>query len=218
MQVALGWRRMTRFSVACDNWTIAADLAEWPRTAIRSLLSSRHPQVRPLWITDYRETASAGDARRMTHPYMPPPIETATDPISSATDMGQRWRALMGPLGFSERLLWIGFVGPDRRMVKALSQVPLGPRPRRPILASTMTALTEVLDGLNDGTTVALLLTRPGRGPISDADRRWATLLADAADELGVPIEAVFRANDESLVQVEPEREAMSDFSTKVRA
>jgi hypothetical protein len=139
----------------------------------------------------------------MTHPYMPPPIETATDPIHSAADMRQRWRAVMGPLGFSERLLWIGFVGPDRRMVKALSQVPLGPRPRRPIVASTMTALLEVLDGLKDGTTVALLLTRPGRGPISDADRRWARLLTDAAAELGVPIEPVFRANDESLVQVE---------------
>ena len=35
----------------------------------------------------------------------------------------------MGPLGFGEKLLWVGFVGPDRRMVKAISQVPLGPRP-----------------------------------------------------------------------------------------
>jgi hypothetical protein len=57
-----------------------------------------------------------------------PPIETATDPVHSAADMRQRWRALMGPLGFGEKLLWVGFVGPDRRMVKALSQIPLGPR------------------------------------------------------------------------------------------
>ncbi len=116
----------------------------------------------------------------------------------------------MGPLGFSERLLWIGFVGPDRRMVKALSQVPLGPRPRRPIVASTMAALLEVLEGLKDGTSVALLLTRPGRGPISDADRQWSTLLTEVASELGVPIEPVFRANDESLVLVEPEVKAAS--------
>ena len=151
----------------------------------------------------------------MTHPFMPP-IETATDPIHSAADMGQRWRAVMGPHGFSERLLWIGFVGPDRRLVKALSQVPLGPpRPRGPILASTMRALLEVLDGLKDGTAVALLLTRPGRGPISDADRRWATLITDAAAEFGVPIEPVFRANDESLVQVEPERELCQTLQRK---
>ena len=114
----------------------------------------------------------------------------------------------MGPLGFSERLLWIGFVGPDRRFVKALSQVPLGPRPRRPIVASTMTALLQVLDRFKDGTTVALLLTRPGRGPISDADRQWSTLLVDVAAEFGMPIEPVFRANDESLVQLDPGLEA----------
>ena len=146
----------------------------------------------------------------MAHPYTPPPIETATDPIHSAADMGQRWRAVMGPLGFSERLLWIGFVGPDRRMVEALSQVPLGPRPRRPIVASTMAALLEVLDGLKDGTSVALLLTRPGRRPISDADRQWSTLLTAVASELGVQIEPVFRANDESLVLVAPEVTAAS--------
>ena len=126
----------------------------------------------------------------------------------STADMGQRWRAVMGPVGFSERLLWIGFVKLDRRMVKALSQVPLGPRPRRPIVASTMTALLKVLDGLKDGTSVALLLTRPGRGPISDADRQWSTLLTEVAKELGVPIEPVFRANDESLVLVEQEMTA----------
>jgi hypothetical protein len=144
----------------------------------------------------------------MAHPYVPPPIETATDPIHSTADMGQRWRALMGQLGFGERLLWIGFVGSDRRMFKALSQMPLPPRPRRPILVSMMTALLEVLDGLREDTTVALLLTRPGKGPISDADRRWAVLLTDVAAELGLPIEPVFRANDEALVHVEPQMEA----------
>jgi hypothetical protein len=171
-------------------------------------MSRRHPQPEGLWITDYRTTVFAGHARCMAHPYIPPPIETATDPIHSTADMGQRWRAVMGRLGFGERLLWIGFVGPDRRMVKALSQVPLGPRPRRPIVSSTMAALAEVLDGLKDGTTVALLLTRPGRGAISDADRRWAALLIEAAEEFAVPIEPVFRANDESLVQVEAHMEA----------
>jgi hypothetical protein len=146
----------------------------------------------------------------MAHPYMPPPIESATDPINSADDMCQRWRAVMGPLGFGERLLWIGFVGPDRRMVKALSQLPLGPRPKRPVVASTMAALPDVLNGFKQGTTVALLLSRPGRGPISQADRQWSSLLADVAAEFGVPLEPIFRANDESLVLVEPGMTAAS--------
>jgi hypothetical protein len=95
-------------------------------------------------------------------------------------------------------------------MVKALSQVPLGPRPRRPTVKSTMAALLEVLDGLDDGTSVALLLTRPGKGPISDADRQWSTLLTEVATEFSVPIEPVFRANDESIVLVEPGLETAS--------
>jgi len=43
-----------------------------------------------------------------------------------------------------------------------------------------MTALLDVLDGLKDDASVALLLTRPGKGPISDADRQWSTLLTES--------------------------------------
>jgi hypothetical protein len=118
--------------------------------------------------------------------------------------MSQRWQALMGPLGFGERLLWIGFVGPDRCMVKKLVHIPLGPRPKRPSIAAVLAALPDLLNRFEQGTTVALLLTRPGKGPISHADRQWATLLTSMAAEFSVPIEPVFRANDESLVQVEP--------------
>ncbi|MDO3637983.1 globin family protein [Mycolicibacterium arseniciresistens] len=140
----------------------------------------------------------------MTDVYEIPPIDSATDPIHSPTDLGQRWRALMGPLGFGERLLWVGFVGPDRRLIKALSDVPLGPRPRRRPVDAVFSALTDVLAGMRAGTTVALLLTRPGRGPVSPADREWAALLTRLAAEAGLPIEPIFRANDDALVQVEP--------------
>src|SRR2546423_14705767 len=79
-------------------------------------LSSLDPQPSLLWITHYREAPPTGETHHMAHPYTPPPMETATDPIHSAADMGQRWRALMGQLGFRERLVVIGFVGPDRGM------------------------------------------------------------------------------------------------------
>ena len=46
-----------------------------------------------------------------------------------------------------------------------------------------MTALLDVLDGLKDDASVALLLTR--KGPISDADRQWSTLLTEVAADLG---------------------------------
>jgi hypothetical protein len=51
---------------------------------------------------------------------------------------------------------------------------------------------------MESNSTVALLLTRPGPGGISNLDRQWLTMLTDVAAEFGVPIEPVFRANDES--------------------
>jgi hypothetical protein len=40
-------------------------------------------------------------------------------------------------------------------------------------------------------------------------DRQWSTMLTEAAEEFGVPIEPVFRANDGSLVLIEPEMKAI---------
>jgi len=133
-----------------------------------------------------------------------PPMDTATDPVYSASDLRQRWRALMGPLGFGEKLLWFGFLGPDRRLMKALSQVAVGPRPQARILKNLMSALRTLLDGMAPGTTVALLLTGPGHGPVSPADRLWSKSLTEMAERFAVPVEPIFRANDESLLQVDP--------------
>ena len=132
-----------------------------------------------------------------------PPMETATDPAYSASDLRQRWRALMGPLGFSERLLWFGFLGPDRRLTKELGQLAVGPRPRARMLKHLMSALRTLLDDMAPGTTVALLLTGPGLGPICPADRLWSKSLNDMAERFAVPLEPIFRANDESILQID---------------
>jgi hypothetical protein len=137
-----------------------------------------------------------------------PSIDTATEPSHSPEDLRQRWRALMGELGFGQRLLWIGFVGPDRRMFKAISQVPLGTSANTDLAESVMTGLEDVLTEFRENVTVALLLTRPGRGPVSHLDRQWSTLLTRLARDFQIPLEPIFRANDEALVLVEPELEA----------
>jgi hypothetical protein len=134
-----------------------------------------------------------------------PPIETATDPIHSPADMRQRWRALMGPLGFGERLLRFSFVGPDRRMVKVLGDVPIRLSPEPELVRSLMVALSGLVHQVGEGSTVALLLTRPGVGPVSNGDRQWSTLLTRTAAEFEVPLEPIFRANDEALVPLEPD-------------
>jgi hypothetical protein len=137
------------------------------------------------------------------HEFLPiPPAETATDPIASPADLRQRWRALMGTLGFGERLLWFAFIGPDRRLIKVASHVPVAASPGPALVENVMTALRVLVANVGEGSTVALLLSRSGVGGITDADRLWATALEDAANRFGVPIEPIFRANDEAIVLV----------------
>jgi hypothetical protein len=132
-----------------------------------------------------------------------PPIETACDPVYSADDLRERWRALMGPLGFEQRQLWFGLIGPDRCFTKKLSRVPIGMRPRGRILWNLMSSLRTLLDDLEPKTTVALLLSGPGRGPISSIDLTWSKSLTEMAERFAVPLEPIFRANDESVEQVQ---------------
>jgi hypothetical protein len=131
-----------------------------------------------------------------------PPIETATDPIQSPADMRERWRALMGPLGFGERLLWVGFVGKDRRMYKTLTQSPIGRHPNHALVDKLLSAVSTVLADFERGTTVALLLTRPGRDSVSPDDERWSETLTRVAQTVGLTLEPIFRANDTALVEI----------------
>jgi hypothetical protein len=128
-----------------------------------------------------------------------PPIQTACDPVHSTQDLRERWRALMGPLGFGTRLLWFGLIGPDRCFTKKLSQVAIQPRPRGRIVWNLMSSLRTLLDDMEPGTTVALLLSGPGRGPASTIELVWLKTLREMAERFAVPLEPIFRANDESV-------------------
>jgi len=78
------------------------------------------------------------------HDLLPiPPIETASDPVYSAADLRQRWRALMGPLGFEERLLWFGLIGPDAVAEGELRfRNPAHPAAKSPALAPAILSST----------------------------------------------------------------------------
>ena len=128
-----------------------------------------------------------------------PPIQTACDPVYSTQDLRERWRALLGPLGFETRLLWFGLIGPDRCFAKKLSRVPVRPRPRGRIVWNLMSSLRTLLDDLEAETTVALLLSGPGRGPVSTIELVWSKTLTDTAERFAVPLEPIFRANDVSV-------------------
>lgn len=131
-----------------------------------------------------------------------PPIQTAADPVYSSEDLRQRWRALLGPLGFGRRLLWFGLIGPDRCLSQKVGQVSIRTRPRGRVVWNLMSALRTLLDDREPGTTVTLLLSGPGRGPVSSVDLVWSKSLKDMAERFTVPLEPIFRANDESIEPV----------------
>jgi hypothetical protein len=140
----------------------------------------------------------------MAYPYLPPPIETATDPVHSTEDLCRRWQALMGPLGFGARLLWFSFVGRDRCLIKVLNQIDIPLSPDERIGVEVFSVVRAVLDGFEPDTTVALLLTRPGSGPVSHADRRWSAMLTETAARFDIPLEPIFCANSTAVVHVPP--------------
>jgi len=135
----------------------------------------------------------------MSHLLPIPPIQTAADPAYSSEDLRQRWRALLGPLGFEQRMLWFGLIGPDRCLSQKVGQVSIRARPRGRVVWNLMSALRTLLDDREPGTTVTLLLSGPGRGPVSSLDLMWSKSLTDMAERFAAPLEPIFRANDESI-------------------
>jgi hypothetical protein len=121
--------------------------------------------------------------------------------IHSPQDMHRHWRALMGELGFSRRLLWLGFVTSDGRMAPQLHQVEELPRDPIPLLVDNLLGICrEVLDGVGDSDgSVAFLLSRPGSGQMTETDRAWARALASAAGQSGVRLQPIHLATDEVL-------------------
>ena len=140
----------------------------------------------------------------MTNP-IPPLLPPGDMPsIRTQLDLHAHWRALMGPLGFSKRTLWLMFVGPDGGVDGHLTQIDLVPaRPVQRMLDQLLRTCAEILThDRPPGTTVAFLRSRPGSGPLDEEDVAWATGLLAAAAAAGVPCWPVHVANDEQVAVV----------------
>ena len=78
----------------------------------------------------------------------------------------------MGPLGFGQRLLWVGFVACDRRLYKIHDPVPMPPVPRRDYVDDVLVRLHWILYEFDPiPTAAALLITTTRFGGVSDSDR-----------------------------------------------
>ena len=136
-----------------------------------------------------------------------PPLRPAEEmhPITDERDLLAYWRALMGELGFSERVLWLLFVRGDGTPEPHVTQVAELPEYPDGDLSGLMYVCREVGSGIGPDTTVAILISRPGGGGPSAADRAWGARIVRAARRDGVTVHPVHLANDEAVRVLAPD-------------
>jgi hypothetical protein len=130
-------------------------------------------------------------------PLLPP------DQMPSITDQAalyRTWRALMGPLGFSRRQLWVLAIDGDRpRGVTQVDEVPA--RLDDDMAVELLSLFAEVAPGAS----LAFLYARPGLGPRTADDLSWGAALSRATRTVPVRVWPVHLADDRAITVVAPD-------------
>ena len=134
----------------------------------------------------------------LTNPENMPPVRTQAD-------LHRLWRALMGPLGFGGRSLWMLLLERDGQPTKHLVQIDDMPAAPDEIMQDQLAHfLSDLLQELGP-CQVAFLLSRPGRDGLTEGDRAWASVLDGVVRREGLRVWPVHRANDRELVVIAPD-------------
>ena len=137
-----------------------------------------------------------------------PPLQPADQmpPIHNERDLHERWRALMGELGFADRTLWVTFIMPDGMMFPHIVQVAeLPAHPTGDNLDALIEMCVREFEDSGDDITVAMLLSRPGTDVVTDSDRAWATGISAAARARAVRAYPMHLANDQAVRILAPD-------------
>src|SRR4051794_29830878 len=124
--------------------------------------------------------------------------------IRTQSDLHRMWELLMQPLGWRSLSLWVTFIGADRRPTRFLLEVADAGIPTEDDVANLFDVLGHVLHE-EAGSSVAFLIARPGRGPLTPQDRLFGRRLLEGAHRLAVPLEPVHVATDVAIWAVAPD-------------
>jgi hypothetical protein len=123
--------------------------------------------------------------------------------ITTDADLYRFWAALMGPLGFSTRSLWLAVFDENHRPIPVLNPVEGIPVEPTSFLAGWV-AFARTVTEASRAHSAAVLYSRPGTGPMTARDRRWARGIHDVYDG-PVWLRPTHFANDERLLVFAPD-------------
>jgi hypothetical protein len=156
----------------------------------------------PLWTTPH-DPRFGGNLFRMDD-------DTRTEldrlKIRHQSDVQRMWELLMQPLGFRSTSVWVTFIGADDRPTRFLIEIADSdqlPEPHE--IASLFDVLEQVCHDEGEGTSVAFLVTRPGRDSVNAYDRRLATRLLAGASSSSLRCHPIHVANDLAVWAVTPD-------------
>lgn len=133
----------------------------------------------------------------MTYPRRPIPDQTP--PLGTIEAIRRHWLALLAPLGFGDRCLWLLPLFPDGRPVGILPRVdglPLLPEART---AAAIAGMLSPLEEVNPGGSTPMLLSRPGPVAATVSDTAWVDALHRACGPAD-PRWPIFIAGDDDIV------------------
>ncbi len=134
---------------------------------------------------------------------MTTPSDARAAIISTDADLHAFWTALMGPLGFGRRSLWLAVFDANGRPVPLLQPVDDIPLEPRRFLPQWQHFCRTTLE-MTAAASAAVLYTRPGSDPMNDRDRRWARAIRASADG-SARLWPTHFANDEHLTVFAPD-------------
>ncbi|SDT30861.1 hypothetical protein [Microlunatus soli] len=112
-------------------------------------------------------------------PILPLQDPRVAPPVRTTEALRQRWRSMMGAGGFGGSTLWMMWFDAHGRQLPAV--MPIG-NLRPSFDQSWLDNLIWIIDRTAEmgAASVALALSRPGTGSVTDQDRRWANPLIAA--------------------------------------
>ena len=117
--------------------------------------------------------------------------------LRSQADVERFWTTICRPLGWQTPELWVVLVDADGEPFPSIQQIgDLPAAPDQTAIDRLVVGCRRLLDELDAGGRVALLLCRPGSAPVTPFDKAWTRALVHGAHRAGVELEVVHVASD----------------------